>query len=616
MCSAMIHMRRMLEFGLRQKTARNLLFAVGLIALICSATTSRLGRAQEGLQGGNAEGSAQASGGGSDAQAPSSTTNGDQGTSQNGNAEDTGQAAGANGGAQGPANGEGAGQTPGSYGQQQGPANGEGAGQTQGSNGEAQQAPANGEGAGQQAAPNGEVQGPGAGTSPSSQQNNGNRATTQTSRPQAANPRATPAQRNAPPRQTAPQQIQQQSPYGNMPSLQQLYMQVPSGGGGLQRFGSDAFFLGTGNANELPMDLPVGPDYVLGPGDSLVINMWGGSSNRLDRMIDRQGQIELPEAGTIMISGMTIAGAQNAIQQALNTQFKNERVEISLSRLRTVRVYVVGDVQRPGAYDVSSMSTPLSALYAAGGPTSRGSLRVLRQYRGSQLISQVDLYDFLLKGVRSGVERLLPGDTLMVPPAGPQVTIEGMVHRPAIYELNGEKTLNQVLELAGGVLGTASLKQINVSRLVAHERHTMLSLQLPSNPAELAQKLADFQVQGGDDVVISQILPYNQSAVYLEGHVYRPGVYPYQEGMTISDLLHSYQDVLPEPSDHAELVRLRDKRMIRFIGFSADGATRTAAPAWLVAPPYIIRRFLFRLVLAGALLRCYEHGCYLAAEIK
>ena len=105
-----------------------------------------------------------------------------------------------------------------------------------------------------------------------------------------------------------------------------------------------------------------------------------------------------------------------------------------------MRVYVVGDVQRPGAYDVSSLSTPLSALYAAGGPTSRGSLRILRQYRGSQLVRQIDLYDFLLKGVRSDVERLLPGDTLMVPPAGPQVTVEGMVHRPAIYELNGEKT--------------------------------------------------------------------------------------------------------------------------------------------------------------------------------
>ncbi len=376
-------------------------------------------------------------------------------------------------------------------------------------------------------------------------------------RGQAAGAREKPEAQGAQNRQSEPQEIQQQSPYKNLPSLHDLYTQIPATGGKLQRFGSNAFIVGTGNANELPMDLPVGPDYVLGPGDSLIVNMWGGQSDRVNRTIDRQGEIELPEAGTIMISGMTITQAQSSIQQALSTQFNNEHVEISLGRLRTVRVYVVGDVERPGAYDVSSLSTPLSALYAAGGPTSRGSLRILRHYRGNQLVREIDLYDFLLKGVRSDVERLLPGDTLLVPTVGPQVTVEGMVHRPAIYELNGEKTLNQVIDLAGGVLRTASLKQINVARIVAQERRTMVGLQLPDDPSEAAKELADFPVQGGDDVVISQILPYNEGAVYLEGHVYRPGKYSYKDGMTINDLLHSYQDLLPEPSDHAELIRLQ-----------------------------------------------------------
>jgi protein involved in polysaccharide export with SLBB domain len=354
-----------------------------------------------------------------------------------------------------------------------------------------------------------------------------------------------------------PQEVRQPTPYAGLPSLQDLYTQIPSAGGTLRRFGSEAFLLGTGNANELPSDLPVGPDYVLGPGDNVVVNMWGGHSERLSVTIDRQGQIALPEAGTIIVDGLTIAQAQAAIQKSLGTQFQDEHVEISLGRLRTVRVYVVGDVQRPGAYDVSSLSTPLSVLYAAGGPTSRGSLRILKQYRGTQLVAQIDLYDFLLKGVRATVERLLPGDTIMVPAAGPEVTVEGMVHHPAIYELNGEKTLNQVLDLAGGVLSTASLKQINVARVEAHERRTMLSLDLPSGVEGVKNALAGFQVQGGDDVVISQILPYNQQAVYLQGHVFRPGRYPYHDGMTITDLLHSYQDVLPEPADHAEIIRLQ-----------------------------------------------------------
>jgi len=357
--------------------------------------------------------------------------------------------------------------------------------------------------------------------------------------------------------QDEPQEIQMPSPYGDLPSLHDLYTQIPSAGGRLRRFGSDAFLLGTGNANELPMDLPVGPDYVLGSGDNLVVNLWGGRSDRLSLTIDRQGQIALPEAGTITIDGLTIAQAQSAIQKALSTQFQGEHVEISLGRLRTVRVYVVGDVQRPGAYDVSSLSTPLSALYAAGGPTSRGSLRILRQYRGEHLVREIDLYDFLLRGVRSNSDRLLPGDTILVPPVGPQISVEGMVHRPAIYELNGEQGLNQVLNLAGGVLVSASLKQINVERIEAHQRRTMFSLQLPDNAEAVKQKLAEFRVQGGDDVVISQILPYNEQAIYLEGHVFRPGKYPYREGMTINDLLHSYQDVMPEPADHAELIRLQ-----------------------------------------------------------
>jgi len=421
----------------------------------------------------------------------------------------------------------------------------------------------------------------------------------------------------APPAPTAgeahpagPPGTQLPSQYWNMTSLNDLYTQLPARSGRLERFGIDAFQInmgigpgtrnvpdpgtrnvpdpgtrnvpdpgtrnvpdiwnvsgqgagfsmgggsGAGNANELPIDLPVGPDYVLGIGDSLVVNMWGGHADRLTTFIDRQGQVVLPEAGPILINGLTIGQAQIAIQKALSTQFQDVHVEISLGRLRTVRVYVVGDVQRPGAYDVSSLSTPLSAFIAAGGPTARGSLRILQHYRGKQLVGQVDLYDFLLHGIRSPDERLLPGDTVMVPPVGPQVSVGGMVHHPAIYELNGEQNLKQVIDLAGGALAVASLKQINIERIEPHDRHTMLSLDLPDNAGEVSRKLEGFKVQGGDDVVISQILPYNQQTVYLEGHVYRPGKYPYRDGMTISDLVHSYQDVLPEPADHAELVRL------------------------------------------------------------
>ncbi|MFZ0395262.1 MAG: SLBB domain-containing protein [Terracidiphilus sp.] len=347
-------------------------------------------------------------------------------------------------------------------------------------------------------------------------------------------------------------------PYCDLPSLRDLNQLVPNGfGAAPKRFGSDAFYIGAGNADELPMDLPVGPDYVLGPGDSVMVNMWGGQSARIEQMVDRQGQISLPDAGAIQIAGLSIANAQAVIQAVLNKQFHDEHVELSLGQVRTVRVYVVGDVQQPGAYDLSALSTPLNALFLAGGPTARGSLRILRQYRGGALVKEFDLYDFLLKGLRTDPGHLQPGDTILIPPAGPQVTVRGYVHRPAIFELHGETTLDQMLNLAGGPLVTASLKQIHVERVVAHERRTMLDLQLPSDHAELLKTLSSFQVQDGDDVLISPILPYNKRKVYLEGHVYRPGGYPYKDGMTINDLIHSYQDVLPEPADHAELVRLQ-----------------------------------------------------------
>lgn len=585
----------MVEFESHRIRIRNLALTFGLATLVCSVIAVQRVRAQAAEQSCSAEGSPEGCTPTGEAQSPSDSN---AGTPTAGETETPSGQNGAQGGDQNCSSDENSQEACAPNGQAQTPS--AGGAETQSSNG------SNAQGADQYCAaegypagcvPNGQTQAPnsngggaGAGNSSagsgygddaqeclqtcaessdiascvqncaqnseSTAKNRGTQgAGASSSRPAATAP-AKQAKTDSQNRQSEPKDVHEPVPYRNLTSLYDLYTEVPASGGKLQRFGSDAFTVGTGNANQLPMDLPAGPDYVLGPGDGLTVNIWGGESSRLERTIDRQGQIDLPEAGTIMISGMTIAQAQDAIEHALNAQFHDEHVEISLGRLRTVRVYVVGDVQRPGAYDVSSLSTPLSALYAAGGPTSRGSLRILRQYRDGNLVAEIDLYDFLLKGVHSDVQHLLPGDTLLVPTVGPQVTVEGMVHRPAIYELNGEKTLNQVIDLAGGVLRTASLTQINVARIVANERHTMVSLQLPDDPAEIAKKLADFPVQGGDDVAIGQILPYNQDEVFLEGHVYRPGKYTYTDGMTIVDLLHSYQDVLPEPSDHAELVRL------------------------------------------------------------
>jgi protein involved in polysaccharide export with SLBB domain len=379
------------------------------------------------------------------------------------------------------------------------------------------------------------------------------------------------------------------NPYADVPSLYDLYSQYGRRSPELVRFGDDIFRNGTGNFDQLPMDLPVGPDYVLGPGDSVSINLWGGVSQRLRRVVDREGRIALPEAGSVQVSGRSLGDVQRLVQTSLQSQFRDVQADVSLARLRSIRIYVVGDAERAGAYDVSSLSTPLNAVFIAGGPTSRGSLRTLRHYRGNTLVQEVDVYDLLLHGVRSGVERLQSGDTVLVPPLGPEITVEGMVRRPAIYELHGEKNIAEVLELAGGVLTSGTLRHVDVERVQAHESRTMLRLDIPenNNQESVAKALEEFAVQDGDKVKISPILPYADKTVYLEGHVFRPGKYAFREGMLITDLIKSYNDVLPEPSRvHAEIVRLNPPDYApQVIAFNLDTAL-TAKEQPVVLKPF------------------------------
>jgi len=378
--------------------------------------------------------------------------------------------------------------------------------------------------------------------------------------------------------------VRRPNPFADVPSLYDMYLQATPHPGKPERFGMEVFEDAGAKTQMLPLDLPVGPNYVVGPGDGLTISLWGTISERLFRVVDRTGRVSLPEVGPLEVSGRTLGEVQLAVEQILRTQFRTISADVSLTRLRTVRVYIVGDVVHPGAYDVSSLSTPLNALFAAGGPTEIGSLRVVRHYRGSQLIDTVDVYNLLLHGVRAGIDRLEDGDTVLVPPLGPEVTVEGMVGRPAIYELGGEKDLAQVLRLAGGILPAAALRHIEVERLVAHEKRTMLSVDLTEgeSPEEAENRLASFSIRDGDRVRVFPVAPYNQDAVYLEGHVLRPGKYAYHAGMKLTDLISSQKDLLPEPAtSYAEIIRLEPpdyRPIVKSINLAQALANAAAAP--------------------------------------
>lgn len=390
-------------------------------------------------------------------------------------------------------------------------------------------------------------------------QNGANELGSQQSRFENQTPQQFPPYYSYPRRSQQPKLRHRPNPYADIPSLYDLYAQYPRQSAKLERFGEDVFRKGTGNLDELPMDMPAGPDYVVGSGDGLTINLSGGISQRLQRVVDREGRIALPEVGGVEVSGRSLGDVQHLVQTVLRGQFRGVDADVSLSRIRSVRVYVVGDVERPGAYDVSSLSTPLNALYLAGGPTSGGSLRLLDHYRGKQLVQRVDVYDLLLHGVTGNMQRLEAGDTVEVPPLSGEVTVEGMVRRPAIYELNGENSLAEVLQLAGGVLPTGTLRHVDVERVESHESRSMLRLDIPenNNQEQVTKALEDFKVQDGDKIKITPILPYADKTVYLDGYVFRPGKFAYTDGMRVTDLIKSYKDLLPEPStSHAEIIRL------------------------------------------------------------
>ncbi len=309
------------------------------------------------------------------------------------------------------------------------------------------------------------------------------------------------------------------------------------------------------------MDLPVGPDYVVGPGDSLSVDMWGGITMRLNRTVDNEGRISLPDVGPIFVNGRTLGDVQRTSSRFCG---HSTRTFPRTFLLRACAAYAFTWSARCGGrapYDISSLSTPLNALFSADGPTAQGSLRILKHMRGNQMIQEVDTYDLLLRGVRTEIKSMQNGDTILVPAVGPQVTVEGMVRRPAVYELKNEENLSQVIALAGGMLPTAALRHIEVQRLVIHEQQTMLSLDIPdgddSDAAKVTKQMEAFKVQDGDRIRLFPIAPYNQNAVYLEGHVLRPGRYSYRDGMTLTDIVGSYKDLLPEPAgNYAEIIRL------------------------------------------------------------
>jgi len=302
-------------------------------------------------------------------------------------------------------------------------------------------------------------------------------------------------------------------------------------------------------------DVPVGPDYVIGPGDRFNISLWGRIEGSYQVEVNRNGEITLPKVGAIKVWGLTLSELKKTIHDQLSRYYSGFQMNITMGKLRTIRVFIVGEAQMPGSYSLSSLSTVYNALFAAGGPSKRGTMRNIKLMRNGTAIKTVDLYDFLLKGDRSQDERLQSGDTIFVSMIGPVVGIAGSVMRPAIYEMKEKITLGELFDLAGGVTSVGYLQRVQIERIVAHVRRIVEDFNLSKYPN--APQLAKIMLKDRDLVKISPILPGIQKVVYLNGHVKRPGGYELKDGMKLLDLISSFDQLLPEPYlDYADIIRL------------------------------------------------------------
>ena len=308
----------------------------------------------------------------------------------------------------------------------------------------------------------------------------------------------------------------------------------------LKPFGFDFFKDAENKITSERKDLPVPPSYVVGPGDEVKILLWGRMNNELRLSIDRNGNITIPQIGPVYVAGMTFEAMAKHLLK-LSEQIVGTKIDITMGSLKSIPIFVLGEVQKPGSYTVGSFSTITDALLTAGGPSNIGSMRDIQLKRDGKVIGRFDLYDLLLKGDKSKDVTLLAGDVVFCPVTGPVVGIAGNVRRPAIYELKDKRDLGSLLELAGGIIPTAYMQQIQIERVVKNEKQVIIDI----DDRNLRKSKA-FELHDTDLVKVFNIVGREENVVFLQGNVKRPGKYEYRPGMTIRDVIKDEKDCLPE----------------------------------------------------------------------
>jgi polysaccharide export outer membrane protein len=319
-------------------------------------------------------------------------------------------------------------------------------------------------------------------------------------------------------------------------------------------------------------NVPVPSSYVVGPGDQLNVQLFGAQNRNLKLSVGRDGRLSFPELGPIEVAGKTFDVVANEIEDRVARQIIGTQASVGMGDVRSIQVFVMGDVKKPGAYTVSGLSTITSALYASGGIQTTGSLRDVQLKRQGSIVRRLDLYDVLLKGDTSADAALMSGDVVFIPPVGATVTVDGEVKRPGIYEMKGRSTLGNVMELAGGLTPEADGSRVSLVRYGEDRRRVAVNVSL-DDPGAKASILIN-----GDSLSVGRMRPTIDSGVTVEGHVFRPGVTAWREGMRISDLIPSLDELMPNADVDYVLIRRESPNDKLLTVLSADLAAALRAP--------------------------------------
>jgi polysaccharide export outer membrane protein len=343
---------------------------------------------------------------------------------------------------------------------------------------------------------------------------------------------------------------------------------------GLQPFGYDLFK--DSAATFAPVsDVPVPSEYIVGPGDQLNVQLFGSQNRNLRLMVAGDGTISFPELGPIHVGGQNFARVAADIEGRVSRQMIGVRAAVGMGATRSIRVFVMGEANIPGSYTVSGLSTVTSALYASGGIKPIGSLRDIQLKRQGAVIRRLDLYDLLLRGDTSDDAKLLPGDVIFIPPVAATVAVDGEVQRPAIYEIKGSTSVSDIIQLAGGPTAEADTSRVAVVRV--NERRARVVVDVPLDAASGRSEL----MRNGDSLRVLRLRPTLDEGVTIEGHVFRPHQAAWRDGLRLTDVLGSVDELKPGADLNYLVIRreLPPDRRITVVSADLAGALREPSSA-------------------------------------